>query len=747
MLTKHNRPAEHIPLAASSALAEEVSDDLNIVGRTRQQDATTESETSELSPHPGLIAALIVCSISESSTWTTMSIRQLLALATAGVAAATLADATSAPVTLLFQNNLNSTDNHNHIGALLLGPLLQADAQTACHALSEELISEQSIRDHEQDFLEALSYHAYAGRASSEQSYLIGGNKTIRVSQSKSIQYQQQEPNCPPTPVICSQSVQSSEPGTSAATPANQVVITDSKRNNYTGFRNQKSFRFLGIPYATTPKRFEYSTIQQVEQSVINATAYGPTCTSSEDCLYLNIQTPYLPRSDVATHLRPVVLWIHGGEFIGGSGSDADYDGGNLASREDLVTVSINYRLGPLGFLAVPNTTTRGNFGIGDQETAIQWTVENIAAFGGDPEQLTIMGQSAGAQSVRAILGSPPAMGKFRAAVVLSNVGPMTLSPTPSTEYPSIESAFKGNNGTSLLEQAGCPQTDLQAAVDCLQTVERSMIGGVAPQYALVQDGYYINSPQLNVARKGGQGSVANVPVIFGNVQNDGASFISRSFTNFTSVTAGVQSLLSINESFADAIVASYPADNAGVVAQAFNMSQRALTDRAFRCFNQATLMTGVTTGAFKSNSYYYEFTRTEGGLNFGNLPGAPVEPGFPYGNPELPYYKLHASEFDWVFGNRVQLRDANDLYSQQQGVSYFASFIKSGNPNADPAYLDVRGYDRVSQGLQTVGSWKSATSTDGNVAILNYPPSTSRAYLAEQRCARLGVPLDHLLR
>ena len=108
----------------------------------------------------------------------------------------------------------------------------------------------------------------------------------------------------------------------------------------------------------------------------INATEYGPECpqngAGAEFCLYLNIQTPYLPKQGSTADLRPVFFWIHGGGFTSGSAADPGTDGGNLASREDIVVVQIQYRLSTLGFLAIPGTDITGNYGIADQINALE---------------------------------------------------------------------------------------------------------------------------------------------------------------------------------------------------------------------------------------------------------------------------------------------------------------------------------------------------------------------------------------
>ncbi|MFV3127167.1 carboxylesterase/lipase family protein [Niveispirillum sp. KHB5.9] len=149
---------------------------------------------------------------------------------------------------------------------------------------------------------------------------------------------------------------------------------------------------------------------------------YFPTQRMSEDCLFVNVWTPSGPRDAK----RPVMVWIHGGGFGGGSGSVPLYDGEKLASQ-GIVVVSLNYRVSVYGFLAHPALTAEagssGNYGLMDQVAALRWIQKNIASFGGDPKQVTIAGQSAGAASVHALMSSPSAEGLFIRAIAQSGSG------------------------------------------------------------------------------------------------------------------------------------------------------------------------------------------------------------------------------------------------------------------------------------------------------------------------------------
>ena len=198
-------------------------------------------------------------------------------------------------------------------------------------------------------------------------------------------------------------------------------------------------YGYRGIPYAQAPVgalRWAPPEPHPRWDALRRATSFGAICPQdvvtsgdSEDCLFLNIWTP---RAAVDREQRrlPVMVFIHGGYFVFGAGSLPVYDGAYLAASGNVVVVTLNYRLGALGFLAVPELGLTGNYGIQDQRQALRWVAENIAAFGGDPRKVTIFGESAGAMSVGLHLFSIPSnREQFRAAIMESN--PLAL-PYPS---------------------------------------------------------------------------------------------------------------------------------------------------------------------------------------------------------------------------------------------------------------------------------------------------------------------------
>src|SRR6478735_3104800 len=188
---------------------------------------------------------------------------------------------------------------------------------------------------------------------------------------------------------------------------------------------------FAGIPYAAPPVgplRFRPPAPPLAWKGIRDATKPGPRCIqdpsadpefgkqSDEDCLNLNVWTPTMTGPP-----RSVMVWIHGGSFTGGSGKI--YDARWLVTRGDVIVVTINYRLGTLGFLADPTLGPPGdvgNYGLQDQQAALRWVRDNIAEFGGDPEKVTVAGESAGGMSVCDHLVAPDSKGLFRAAIIQS---------------------------------------------------------------------------------------------------------------------------------------------------------------------------------------------------------------------------------------------------------------------------------------------------------------------------------------
>lgn len=655
-------------------------------------------------------------------------------------------------LTLVYQNNLNASDDTNHVGALILDAVTQTDAAAACSVFSEQLLSQSTLSNYEEDFERSLAYQQYAGYFDASVGFYVDGGIFTGGKNSSESYAVSSSPRA--LPVLCTQSANN---GSASATPTNGSYITIASGDNaFVGYRNKKSFRFLGIPYADTPSRWKYSSLYSKTGQTIQATSYGPQCaqggSGSEDCLFLNIQTPYLPKVGSQSNLRPVLFWIHGGGFTGGSGADPLTDGGNLASKEDIVVVSINYRLSTLGFLAIPGTDILGNYGIADQIVALDWVIANIASFGGDPSKITIVGESAGAGSVRALLGSPEAIGKFQGAVALSNLGggvTLGLDGDYGTSYSSYKTISQSYAvaGPQIFSSANCNNGSLPSQIACLESIPAlTLVSFPTVARYVVQDGTYVNTPNLLLAPSNSTtvGKTAHVPVIFGTTANDGASFSTYPPQNLTSHAIGLQLSLGINATYASAIINSnlFPFQNntGNFSLDSFTVSQRVATDKTFRCADASTVYSGVRSAAFP-RAYYYEFNRTVGGYDPNHLGGPAAN------DPENPYFRLHGADLPWVFGNldAGDVREAQDLWSVQLVSSYFGAFVKNGDPNPRVEEVRVRGYERVLEGIGKSGSWEEVKveETGREVKVLDWPGGDS-GWIDVEQCAWLGYGLDY---
>jgi para-nitrobenzyl esterase len=247
---------------------------------------------------------------------------------------------------------------------------------------------------------------------------------------------------------------------------------------------------------------------------------------SQEDCLYLNVHTPD-PRPAGA----PVMVWIHGGGFVFGEG--LQFDGGTagdiLARDYGVVVVSMNYRLGPFGFMAHPALSgeqggASGNYGLMDQRRALEWVRDNIAAFGGDPSNVTIFGESAGGLSVCAHLISPQSRGLFHRAISQSGLCDAGLADLPTTEA----------SGTRFVANLGC--TDADDILSCMrmkttdEIKEADATGASAFLSILAEGGWWLNVDEEVLPADFGDavrsGDFTNVPTIVGWNRDEGTLFV-----------------------------------------------------------------------------------------------------------------------------------------------------------------------------------------------------------------------------
>ena len=279
---------------------------------------------------------------------------------------------------------------------------------------------------------------------------------------------------------------------------------------------------FKGLPFAAPPVgdlRWRAPQAPAKWQGVRAANAFSSTCAQAEDCLYLNVYEP-----DARNAKLPVMVWIHGGAFIFGSGSA--YDGSQF-TRQGVIVVTVNYRLGRAGWFAHPALTAEnpkgplGNYGLMDQIAALNWVHDNIKAFGGDPKNVTIFGESAGAISVNYLMLAPQAKGLFHKALSESGFGRLGAKPISAVEQSEV--AFG--------EKAGVRGSDAAAAKALRALPWSELVGNVAgigspDQILPMADGKMITG---SAAEGFAKGMEAHVPYLLGG-NSDEASLTRRGF-------------------------------------------------------------------------------------------------------------------------------------------------------------------------------------------------------------------------
>jgi para-nitrobenzyl esterase len=299
------------------------------------------------------------------------------------------------------------------------------------------------------------------------------------------------------------------------------------------GLRKGGVAQWRGIPYAEPPVgplRFLPPRPPVPWSGERDATRFGPIAEQSrdarhamlsgvsdklamgEDCLVLNVLSP---AADDAK--RPVVVWIHGGAFVMGSGSQPLYNGSSFVTRHDLVVVTINYRLGLFGLLylgELAGEAYRGNVTLLDQLAALRWVRENIGAFGGDPARVTIMGESAGAIAIGSLLGAPEAKGLFDRAILQS--GASGLRPPDRDDAAAVARGVLAELGVGVDGLAGVPAERLIAAQE--QILRARGIGAFAP----FVDGELLPRPPTEAVR---DGASVHVPLLLGSNRDEWTLF------------------------------------------------------------------------------------------------------------------------------------------------------------------------------------------------------------------------------
>jgi para-nitrobenzyl esterase len=460
------------------------------------------------------------------------------------------------------------------------------------------------------------------------------------------------------------------------ATYDEHPVFALTERGFVKGIQTPTMKKFLGIPYAEPPLgALRWQPPQRVADWVWlrDATQFANHCPQpasffglpsvAEDCLYLNVYAPnHRGWGFDLFQKHPVMVFIHGGSLF--VGESDDYDPTRLVEREDVMVVTINYRLGVLGFLPHPALSAEapyggsGNYGFMDQQAALQWVQRNIRSFGGDPGNVTIFGESAGGLSVFAQLASPGATGLFHRAIIQSGAsGVAATAPLATAEA----------RGVAFAIAVGCP--DQTAA--CLRSVPvETMLAKQATSYAGTIDGKVLTQPIRDALAKG---EFSKVPVMQGTNHDEWRLFVGSREVALGPLTAAQYQGAMVNFGFSPALaaylatyvypLAAYPSPSIAFGA--------VVTDYFFACKGRDS----VRLLANHVPVYVYEF----------NDP----EPPQPYLPPvSFPYGAFHAGEIQYVMGVRPAVEPVAPFTADQARLSdvmtsYWGRFARDGNPNS----------------------------------------------------------------
>jgi len=498
-----------------------------------------------------------------------------------------------------------------------------------------------------------------------------------------------------------------------ASAGARPIALTES--GLVIGFRTEGMNAFLGIPYAASPigdlrwrPPQRYGTFPG---SFLEATEFGSECTQagggSEDCLFLNVFTPPSASGNGVGPGLPVMFWIHGGGLIDGS-SDG-YDPKWLV-KNGVIVVTINYRLGYLGFFAQSaidaESHLKGNYGLMDQQSALRWVRRNIAAFGGDPRRITIFGESAGGQSVYANLASPLAAGQFSGAIAESG------SYAEFQDYFSYvislaQGETKGSagvpSGAAIADSVGC--TNQKAS--CLRSVPASTVvaGEPFPLYPFV-DGTLLTQ---TIGAAFASGEFNHVPVISGTNHDEYRLFVALDYDLVGNpILTSTEYDTAVNavwgSSLASDVLALYPFSSYPFGGEALGASG---TDGIFSCpARNADLLLSNFVPTFA-----YEFNDENAPPPQSAFGGLLTFPLGAYHSSELPYLFKGAD----VFGLPVSLSPKQKQLSDAM-VSYWTQFAKTGDPNTsgEPVWSPYSGSsDQFQSLIPPVPVVKSNFATD----------------------------------
>ncbi|MFC7673105.1 carboxylesterase/lipase family protein [Mycolicibacterium sp. GCM10028919] len=470
----------------------------------------------------------------------------------------------------------------------------------------------------------------------------------------------------------------------SSALPPDPAVVTTAQ-GDVRGVVAPDHRFFGGLPYAAPPVgalRWQPPAPAQSWTGLRKATRVGPRCIqdvgdpeigrqTDEDCLTLNVWTPPASQDEgsgegtdegTKAELKPVMVWIHGGAFI--NGSSGIYDSKWLTTRGDIVVVTLNYRLGTLGFLAHPSLGPAGavgNYGLADQQAALRWVHDNIAAFGGDPDKVTIAGESAGGMSVCDHLVAPGSKDLFDGAIIQSGPCQAQLA-LPEAERISVDYARDvgcGDPATAAACLRALPAKQLRDPVQYFRIGDDALSGPVTGTETLPVD------PMAAFAA----GDAARVPLLIGSNRDEFTLFLALEYLRGQDLLPAEYPGV-LEQTFgrgADAVAARYPLDRYG--GNAPLAYSAAVTDGEFACVDQR-----ITADLSRESPVYaYEFNDRN--------PPMPE----PFRTLPFPVGASHSLELRYLFdvGGAPPLNPAQQTLSDQM-IDYWSEFIRTGAPKAD---------------------------------------------------------------
>ena len=451
---------------------------------------------------------------------------------------------------------------------------------------------------------------------------------------------------------------------------------------------------FKGIPFGAPPVgELRWKPPQPVKnwEGVRQADKFGPRCMqrnvfgdmnfrangTGEDCLYLNVWTP----AKTGRERLPVLVYFYGGGFMAGDGSEPRYDGESMA-RKGIVALTVNYRLGVFGFMAHPELTKEspnkasGNYGLFDQHAALKWVQQNIAAFGGDPQRVTIAGESAGSISVSAQMASPLSKNLIAGAIGESGSIMGALSAVPLAEGEQSGVKFGAAIGKESLAALRAMPAD--------QLLEATAKPGL-PRFSPTVDGYFFPKSPFEIFAAGEQ---ARVPLLAG-VNSAESGYVGVLGRETPTVENYRKALERLYPGKADEVFKLYPATNETEVLDA---AQDLASDRfiSYSTWKWTELCT--KTGGKPTYYYRYERPRPPMRPEMGDaqpgLAGGVIRNPQPNAAPPRPPARgaVHSAEIEYAMGNlasnKVYAWTPDDHKVSQVMQEYFANFIKTGNPN-----------------------------------------------------------------